>query len=98
MKEQDYQPTTGDLTYRNAFTANPQLNPFEEARLLKGVSHEYLSALLADNTSERSAGFKAQLEAELARRGTILTQRANRIATASLIVSIAAALVAVFYR
>lgn len=91
-----YQPTTGDLRYRDAVKANPNLDPFEEAVLLRDLTHEYLSALLSDNTSDRSAGFRAQLEAELSRRGGALAVRANRIALGSLAVAVLALIVSLF--
>lgn len=90
----NYQPTAGDLTYRNAIASNQDINPFEEAFLLKGISHEYLSALLSDNSSPRSASFRAQLDAEVARRGSGLAVRANRIAMASLVVAVLALIAA----
>jgi hypothetical protein len=90
-----YQPTAGDLRYRNAVLGDAERNPFDEARLLRDISHEYLSALLSDNTGERSKGFRVQLEAELARRSGALAIRANRIALASLLTAIIALIVSI---
>lgn len=89
-----YQPTAGDLAYRNAIASNKDINPFEEAFFLRGISHEYLSALLSDNSGSRSAGYRAQLDAEVARRGSGLAVRANRIAMASLIIAVLALIAA----
>lgn len=93
-----YQTTVGDLDYRNAALNEGRegLHPFEEARLLRYVSHEYLATLAHDNTGERSAPMKALIDAEIARRGSDLTRRANRIAMAALAISVVAVIVAIF--
>lgn len=91
-----YRPTAGDLAYRNAFVNDPDLNPFEEAMLLQGISPAYLSALAHDNSGPRSAGFKAMIDAEVTRRGSGVAKRANIIAICSLTVAIAAAIISVF--
>jgi hypothetical protein len=83
-----YRPSTGDLAYRDA--AKGDLDPFNEARLLRKVSHEYLSALIHDNSGPRSTGFKAMLDAEIARRGSLIARRANWIAFSALATSIVA--------
>lgn len=88
-----YTPTAGDLEYRNA--SQGDLDPFEEAALLRYVSHEYLAVLAHDNTGERSVGFKAMIDAELARRGSDIARRANRIALGALFVAIAALTVSI---
>jgi len=89
-----YQPSAGDLKYRDAWKSD-QLNPFEEAVLLQGVSHAYLSVLVSENSGERSAGFKAMLDAEVIRRGQHLAQRANRIAITALCVAVLAVVISI---
>lgn len=89
-----YTPSGGDLAYRDA--AKGELSPFDEARLLRRVSHEYLAVLASDNTGPSSAGFKAMVDAELARRGSAIAMRANWIAAGALVVSMAALAVSLF--
>ena len=92
-----YQPSAGDLAYRNAFAADPDLNPFEEAVLLQDISDAYLSVLVSENIGERSAGYRAMLDAELVRRGSAIAHRANRIAWISLAVAIASVIISVLF-
>ncbi|MBB4839200.1 hypothetical protein HNP52_002269 [Sphingomonas kyeonggiensis] len=77
----NYKPTKGDIRWRDA--SNAKTNPFQEARLLQSVSHEYLSVMLHDNSGPTSTGFKSMLDAEVSRRGSALARRANLIAMAS---------------
>lgn len=91
-----YEPTEGDLRYRDAFTTDPDIDPFHEAMLLEGISSTYLGVLVSDNCGERSAGFKAMLDNEIARRSSLTASRANRIALGSLAVSVIAIGISIF--
>ena len=82
-----YTPSAGDLAYRNAIFADSELNLFEEAMLLQRVSHAYLAVILSGHTGAKAAGTKAMLEAELARRGTEASRKANRIARWSMLIA-----------
>ena len=89
-----YKPSVGDLRFRNA-VLNSKPNPFDEAFLLRKVSDTYLSVLISDNSGERSAGYRALLEAELTRRGLVAAARANVISGMALAVSVLAIATAV---
>lgn len=90
-----YTPTLGDLAYRDAVFGDADLNPFDEAVLLQGISHTYLAVMLSDNAGPTSAGTTAMLDAELSRRGGELARRANRIAVVSFAVAIGSLLVSI---
>lgn len=81
-----YKPTSGDLEYRNA-VRDEELPLFDEARLLRGVSHEYLAVLAHDNSAPECAGYKAMLDAEISRRGFAVARRANQIAITSAVIA-----------
>jgi len=86
-----YKPSRGDLRFRDAKIGSiSKSNPFETARLLRGVSHDYLSVLAASNSGDTSRPFRAQIDAELSRR---TAQRATRIAIGSLTVAIVSLLI-----
>ena len=86
-----YVPTRGDRRFRDAKLGDgPKPDDFETARLLRGVSHEYLSVLAASNSGETSKPFRVQLEAEVARRNA---QRATRLAIGSLAVAVVSLLI-----
>ena len=86
-----YQPTEADM----AFQQYAGDDPFEEAHLMQSISDEYLSVLACDNSGERSAGFRAMIEVEIARRGTLEAKHANRLAKRSFALAAAALFVAV---
>ncbi len=86
----DWTPTDADMAYRNF--AGDDL--FEEARLMQSISPEYLSVLAHDNAGPKSAGMKAMIDAEFARRGTLEAQRANKTARWSFAISILACVIA----
>ncbi|MDX8359078.1 hypothetical protein [Sphingopyxis terrae] len=71
----DYTPSAADMAFRNY-----KGNPFDEARLMQDISDEYLSVLAHDNSAPTSAGYKAMIDAEIARRGTLQAKRANGMA------------------
>lgn len=86
-----YKPTSGDRRFRDAKLGDgPKSDSFETARLLQGVSHEYLSVLAASNSGDASKPFRIQIEAEVARRNA---QRATRLAVGSLIVAVVSLLI-----
>ena len=90
-RDNAYKPSRGDLRFRDAKIGNTaKSNPFETARLLRGVSHDYLSVLAASNSGDTSKPFRVQIDAELSRR---TAQRATRIAIGSLAVAIASLLI-----
>lgn len=91
-----YQPSKGDLAYRDACNADSEMDPFEEAHLLQGISDTYLSVLASDNTGAQSAGFKAMLDAEANRRGSAIAKRANRIAWWSIVIAACSLIVSLF--
>lgn len=82
-----YHPTRADLEYRNANSAK---NLFDQAKLLRNISHEYLAVLAHDNSGANSAGTKAMIDAEISRRGFAAARRANQISILSLVVALAA--------
>jgi hypothetical protein len=90
-----YRPTAGDMAYRQAFMANPEINPFDEAVALSGVSDAYLSVLAHDNAGESSAAFRAMIDAEVTRRGSALSKRANLIAWISLAIAVVSAVISI---
>jgi hypothetical protein len=79
-----YQPTAADMEFRNSAKTT---NPFERARLMRSISHEYLAVLAHDNASPNSAATKAMIDTEISRRGFAAARNANRIAIGSLIVA-----------
>lgn len=81
-----YKPTKGD----KAYAAHVGSNPMDNARLLRNVSDDYLSALMADNGNPRSAGFQEQLRFEIQRRAAAMSRAGIYLRVASLIISIAA--------
>lgn len=90
-----YKPTVGDLAFRDAALGGGDLNPFDKAELLRGVSDTYLVVLASDNAGPTSAGTKVFFDAEITRRGSLVARRANTIATWALAVSGASFLAAV---
>jgi len=92
----EYKPTKGDLRFRDSY--KQKLNAFEKARLLRNVSHEYLSALAHDNSGVAGGGFKAMIDAEAMRRGSVVAKRANLISMLALAVAMISVAVSVFYR
>lgn len=84
-----YRPTKHDLAYRNA-TEGDDIDPFDEAMYLRKISHEYLSVLAHDNVGPASTSFKAMIDAELGRRGSLIARRANWIALSAVAISIVA--------
>lgn len=82
-----YKPTKGDIAYRDA--TEDDIDPFSEAKLLRKISHEYLAVLAHDNTTPDSAGYRALIDAEITRRGTLIARRANWIALTALCISVA---------
>lgn len=91
-----YTPSAGDLAYSKASKRSEGINPFEEAMLLRKVSDTYLSVLISDNTSSRSVGFRAMIEAELTRRAGATARQANAIAIFAAGAALASAIIAVF--
>lgn len=91
-----YQPTKGDLAYRSAYVVDLEMNPFEEAHLLQGISDTYLGVLASENTDAQSSGFKAMLDAEVNRRGSAIAKRANRIAWCSILIAVGSLIVSLF--
>lgn len=90
-RNDSYSPSRGDLKFRDAkIGSTAKSNPFETARLLRGVSHDYLSVLAASNSGDTSKPFRTQIDAELSRR---TAQRATRIAIGSLTVAIVSLLI-----
>ncbi len=96
MPRRSYEPSVGDLRYRNAVINHPDLDPFEEAVLLREISDEYLSVLAHDNTGDKCAGFAAMITTEQNRRSRTIAHRANRIALVALAVSIGSLMIALF--
>lgn len=80
-----YSPTTADMEFRNSTATN---NPFDRAKLLRQVSHEYLAVLAHDNAGPKSAAMRAMIDAEVSRRGFAAARTANRIACASLLLAL----------
>lgn len=76
-----YKPTKGDLAYRDAVRGD--INPFDEAKLLRKVSHEYLAVLAHDNASARSHGMTSLVAAERQRRDGDVARRATWAAIVS---------------
>lgn len=96
MNRAQYKPSKADIRWRDAIRDG--VDGFEKARLLRDVSHEHLAVMLHANSGPTSAGFRAMLEAEQARRGSMVARRANWIAAASLAVSLLALVIAVVTR
>jgi len=89
-----YSPTVGDLAFRDAH-AQGDLNPFEEAELIRDISDTYLAVLLSANTGDSSKGTFAMFQAEMTRRGGLAAKNANRLAGWSLAVSTISGIIAV---
>lgn len=84
-----YRPTKGDLAYQQAENAEADLDPFEEAILLRKVSAAFLSVSISENTGPTCAPYRAMLDAEMARRGSMVAKRANQISIASFVIALA---------
>lgn len=69
-------------------------DPFEMARMLKSISHEYLAVLARDNAGPNSAGMKAMIDAEISRRGFAAAAHANRISIGSLVIALISLVIA----
>lgn len=88
---QRYRPTKGDLAFRDS----GDLDPINLARVLRRVSDDYLSAMIADNQKPGSSGFRSQLEFELARRSAVRTKASLAMQAFAVAISVLALLVAV---
>lgn len=81
-----YEPTKGD----KAFVEHVGANPMDNARLLRKVSDDYLSALISDNSNERSKSFQEQVKFEVQRRNAAMSRTGTYLRAASLAVSLIA--------
>ena len=88
-----YSPSEADMEYRMSKATD---NPFDRAKLLRSISHEYLAVLAHDNSGPNSAAMKAMIDAEISRRGFASARNANRIAIGSAIIALASLIVAIF--
>lgn len=86
----EWAPSDADMAFKQY--AGSDL--FEIARLMQSISVEYLSVLAHDNSAPTDAGFKAMVDAEVARRGTLEAQRANKTARWSFAIAILACVIA----
>lgn len=89
-----YKPTAGDKAFVENIGDVSQ-NSFQVARLLRGVSDDYLSSLLNTNHDERSAGFRAQIQFELDRRSAVRVRSGLLMQGGAVAISLAALILSV---
>lgn len=77
-----YIPTAADRAFRDAHKAGA--DDFTLASRMQSISDASLAVLAYDNADQKSAAFKAMVDAEAARRGFDLARRANILAKWSL--------------
>ena len=88
----NYQPSSADMEYRDSAATS---NPFDQAKLLRAISHEYLAVLAQSNAGPNSAGMKAMIDVEISRRGFAAARSANRIALASVALALASLVISI---